>query len=532
MAEVDSLVGDVLTALDETGLAEKTIVVFTSDNGSPERNGHEGAGPLGSCIPDSGHHPNGPWRGRKGDIHEGGHRVPLVVRWPGNVRPGSVSDELICLVDFYATLAAVLDHPLAARRGRGQLQHAARAVGKETAGPGAPVVDPPFATRACSPFASAPGNSSEAREPAAFYEGPNSRPMRPKGQLYNLVDDPAEQKNLYRDRPDVVERLSKMLDEQIHAGRTRSGEVRTSESSKIGIKVPGVDNKCDNCCFRNDTTSPASGVAAVVSYQTTFAILLRDCSTHRFCGSGRGRACATTLGQESLVLELSWRTRAAAGRQRRRQPVSMAGEGADRTTRSAGRSGWQCHPQHDERPQGQGLRSLPVQAAERWQVRSEQWNDEYWTRFERMLRETAKRHIIVQIEIWDRFDYTDSGGSNRWQIHPYNPKNNVNYTYEESGFAERYPDHPGANKQPFFFTTPKQRNNRVVLPYQQRFVNKMLDHALQYDHVLYCIDNETNGEEAVGEILGAVRQGTGGKAGQEGLRDRNVGRLGPDRRAA
>jgi hypothetical protein len=125
----------------------------------------------------------------------------------------------------------------------------------------------------------------------------------------------------------------------------------------------------------------------------------------------------------------------------------------------------------------------------------DEWNDEYWLRFERMLKETAKRRIFVQIEIWDRFDYTDSGGSGRWQIHPYNPKNNVNFSYEQSGFAERYADHPGTNKQPFFFTTPKQRNNRTVLTYQQRFVEKMLDHALRYDHVLYCIDNETRGEE-------------------------------------
>ena len=126
------------------------------------------------------------------------------------------------------------------------------------------------------------------------------------------------------------------------------------------------------------------------------------------------------------------------------------------------------------------------------------WNGEYWQRFERMLRETGRRKIMVQIEIWDRFDYTDSRGSNRWQIHPYNPGNNVNYTYEESGFAKRYPDHPGANKQPFFFTTPKQRNNKVVLPYQQQFVDKLLEVSLKFDHVLYCVDNETNGEEEWG----------------------------------
>lgn len=122
----------------------------------------------------------------------------------------------------------------------------------------------------------------------------------------------------------------------------------------------------------------------------------------------------------------------------------------------------------------------------------EQWNEEYWNRFETMLRKTARREIIVQIEVWDRFDYS----RDNWPPHPYNPKNNVNYTHEESGLAAEYPHHPGRNRQPFFFTTPEQRNNEVVLRYQRRFVEKLLRHALEYGHVLYCIDNETSGEEA------------------------------------
>lgn len=124
----------------------------------------------------------------------------------------------------------------------------------------------------------------------------------------------------------------------------------------------------------------------------------------------------------------------------------------------------------------------------------EQWNDEYWRRFENMLKWTAERDIIVQIEVWDRFDYS----TKNWPPHPYNPKNNVNYTFAESGFAPEYPDHPGMNRQPFFFTTPKQRNNTVVLKYQQRFVDKMLSYSLKHDHVLYCMDNETSAEEAWG----------------------------------
>lgn len=128
----------------------------------------------------------------------------------------------------------------------------------------------------------------------------------------------------------------------------------------------------------------------------------------------------------------------------------------------------------------------------------DRWNDDYWRRFARMLEETAQRDIVVQVEIWDRFDFTDHRDHNHWQRHPYNPKNNVKFTYAESGFEDRYPDHPGANKQPFFFTTPGQRDNAVVFRHQQRFVDKLLTYSLQYGHVLYCMDNETRAQEAWG----------------------------------
>jgi hypothetical protein len=95
-----------------------------------------------------------------------------------------------------------------------------------------------------------------------------------------------------------------------------------------------------------------------------------------------------------------------------------------------------------------------------------QWNPEYWKRFANMLKGTHARGIIVQIEVWDRFDYS----RDNWKPHPYNPANNINYTNKESGLAADYPDHPGQNKQPFFFTTPKQRNNTVLLAYQEKFV--------------------------------------------------------------
>ncbi|MGI6458314.1 MAG: hypothetical protein ACOX5R_22220 [bacterium] len=141
-----------------------------------------------------------------------------------------------------------------------------------------------------------------------------------------------------------------------------------------------------------------------------------------------------------------------------------------------------------------GFEAYPFKQLENGKYDLNQWNEEYWQRFENMLRLTSELDIIVQIEVWDRFDYS----TQNWEPHPYNPKNNVNYTYEESGFAEQYPKHAGSNEQPFFFTTPLQKNNTVVFPYQQRFVSKMLEYSLPYPNVLYCIDNETSGAEEWG----------------------------------
>lgn len=116
------------------------------------------------------------------------------------------------------------------------------------------------------------------------------------------------------------------------------------------------------------------------------------------------------------------------------------------------------------------------------------WKDEYWQQFEHFLNLTLERDIIVQIEIWDRFDYARAP----WQLNPFNPKNNINYSAEESRLPEVIETHPGQRENPFFRTPPGFENNPVVLEYQIAFVDKMLSISLKYPHVLYCISNETN----------------------------------------
>lgn len=121
-----------------------------------------------------------------------------------------------------------------------------------------------------------------------------------------------------------------------------------------------------------------------------------------------------------------------------------------------------------------------------------QWNPEYWARFDRLLALTRERDIIVQIELWDRFDYS----RDNWTGHPYNPANTRTYTAEATGLAAAYPEHPGTNRQPFFFSTPAQRHIAPLLQVQERFAEQVLARTLPQPHVLYCIDNETSGDEA------------------------------------
>lgn len=93
LVELDWSVGELMKTLERLKLSENTLVIFSSDNGA-------------YIIDEKGHRPNGPWRGEKSQLWEGGHRVPLIARWPGQIPPG-VSGELVSLIDLPATAAAL-----------------------------------------------------------------------------------------------------------------------------------------------------------------------------------------------------------------------------------------------------------------------------------------------------------------------------------------------------------------------------------------------------------------------------------------
>ena len=122
ISELDWSVGQILEKLDKLKLADNTLVIFTSDNGGVVNPGNENA----SAAIKAGLAINGPLRGGKHSEWEGGFREPFIVRWPGTVPAGTVSDQVICLTDVLATLREHSPRTAAERKRRGQLRRAAR----------------------------------------------------------------------------------------------------------------------------------------------------------------------------------------------------------------------------------------------------------------------------------------------------------------------------------------------------------------------------------------------------------------------
>jgi hypothetical protein len=144
----------------------------------------------------------------------------------------------------------------------------------------------------------------------------------------------------------------------------------------------------------------------------------------------------------------------------------------------------------------------------------EQWNDEYWRRFDRFLKLTHERDIIVQIEVFDRHDLsTEHQSYGGWSKHPFNPANNTNYSPEESRLPTAITTTPGRG-HPFFIVVPALQNNELVLRHQRAYVDKMLSISLAYPHVLYCIQNESSQELEFGDYWAEHLQRRAREAGR------------------
>lgn len=213
--QVDSVVGRVLAVLDQQGAHNNTLVVFSSDNGplwfppDVERYRHDSSGGL---------------RGRKGDIWEGGIRMPLIARWPGKIRAGSTSHHVAGLVDLPATLASVAQVSLpenAAADSYNLLPAFKAAVGEQPIRPAIVLqsLGPQDLAIRQGPWKLIPWLGS-----GGFLTQPKRRDPavgEPAGQLYHLARDPAEQHNVYAEEPEIVAQLSRLLERYRRADNTR-----------------------------------------------------------------------------------------------------------------------------------------------------------------------------------------------------------------------------------------------------------------------------------------------------------------------
>ena len=210
--ETDWSAGQVIKAIDDAGIADETIVIFTADNGHSHYTGWKE-------LVDAGHMPSGPYRGHKGDVWEGGHRVPLVVRWPNRVPAGESSSQLVCLTDVFATCAELIGGDLPRD-------------GAEDSGS--------FLRSALNPTKLSPResliNHSNHGE-FAYREGAWKLVFRMSGanlersrgkptlaELYNLDSDVREQSDLSGEHPDVVRRMTQQLVQLIARGASRPGQ--------------------------------------------------------------------------------------------------------------------------------------------------------------------------------------------------------------------------------------------------------------------------------------------------------------------
>ncbi len=213
VAQTDAAVGTVLRALARAGVADRTLVIFASDNGPAP------AGGIADLLT-LGHDAAGGWRGTKHTLYEGGTRVPFVVRWPGVVAPGGVTHRTIITTDVLRTLAEIVAAPLADDAGEDSVSFLPVLRQPRHDGPLHEAIvmqsdGGAFAIRQGRwKLLLAPGTGRSAETTPASAAVPSV-------QLYDLDADPRETTNLEARHQDVVRSLQALLDEYQRRGRSR-----------------------------------------------------------------------------------------------------------------------------------------------------------------------------------------------------------------------------------------------------------------------------------------------------------------------
>lgn len=208
MIETDHHVGRILDFLEESGLDENTMIVYSSDNG-PENSWKQ-------RIEEFGHDSSSIYRGGKRDIYEGGHRVPFFVRWPGGIQePGRSSNALVGQIDVLATIADLIDAELPDDAGEDSQSFAEILTNPEAKFERLPLLNHGVKGRF---------SITEGEWKLIFAHG------KEKEELYDLASDPGEDRNVIADHPEVVADLKKKITAIVLNGRTTPGENQPNDT--------------------------------------------------------------------------------------------------------------------------------------------------------------------------------------------------------------------------------------------------------------------------------------------------------------
>jgi arylsulfatase A-like enzyme len=200
--EIDWSIGEIVAALRQKGILENTMIVFTADNGASPA-----SFPL-EQEKEFGHKPSHIYKGRKGSLNEGGHRVPFIVQWPAAVKKGSRCDTACSLNDLYATCAALVGAEVAPNAGEDSFNILPLLEGEDGRYRRNGMVYHDFGGR------------------FAFRDGRwklITSKFTKKRALYDLEADPSETDNLYAEHPEIVSRLENKLTRIVLDGRSTPG---------------------------------------------------------------------------------------------------------------------------------------------------------------------------------------------------------------------------------------------------------------------------------------------------------------------
>lgn len=198
--QVDHTVGEIMAALERLELSKNTIVIFTSDNGPVW---------FDEDIKKYDHRSAAKFRGMKIDSYEGAHRIPFIVRWPGKIKPGSASRQLITFTDIMPTIADVIGAKLTAPERKDNFSFLPTLLGKGVSMRKGLIVEGHTIREGDWKLIFGNGTGSLHKN-----YGKVAAPQI-GGELYNLKTDASETTNLYSRYPDKVARLKKQMEEYL-----------------------------------------------------------------------------------------------------------------------------------------------------------------------------------------------------------------------------------------------------------------------------------------------------------------------------